>query len=202
MAWHGAGGRIGTVLDRYASLGCVGLWRVAGVALAGPLGHTRTAGARPVAGDARAGCGRRTQVRRPPGRGSEGLPRATPLARRSVTLTRPVGICRHRSAADCDRTTVSPTALAAISRTNSPNEAGLRAPLAFGGPSARRIGRSRRISGQPPSRMARSSPAHCPTIWEPARFGLGHCPPFTSEPSRCPIPVDGHGQATPRRRRR
>jgi hypothetical protein len=54
------------------------------------------------------------------------------------------------------------------------------------GQSARRIGPARRINGQPPSRMARFTPAHCPTIGESARFGPGDCPPFTGERSKCP----------------
>src|SRR5262245_41307395 len=33
--------------------------------------------------------------------------------------------------------------------------------------------------------MDRPAPAHCPTIGEFARFGLGHCPPFTSEQCAC-----------------
>src|SRR5262245_41202466 len=46
------------------------------------------------------------------------------------------------------------------------------------------VGPSRCINGQPPSRIARFTPAHCPTIGESARFGLGHCPPFRSEERR------------------
>ena len=41
--------------------------------------------------------------------------------------------------------------------------------------------------------MARSTPAHRPTIGESARFGLGHCPPFTratcETPERSPRAV-------------
>jgi hypothetical protein len=62
----------------------------------------------------------------------------------------------------------------------------LRGSPAFVGPSARGIGASRRIIGQPPRRMPRPAPAHCPTVGEPARFVLGHGPPFTSERSACP----------------
>src|SRR5262245_752776 len=50
--------------------------------------------------------------------------------------------------------------------------------LAFVGLSPRRSGPIWSINGQVPRRIARLSPAHCPTINEYDRSGLGQCPSF------------------------
>jgi len=111
----------------------------------------------------------------------------------TVTVKRRHGGAGDNELRSAHPLTHPPPALMALPGARSRRRAVSRLPPRFGGPSARRIGPSRRINGQPPSRMARSTPAHRPTIGESARFGLGHCPPFTratcETPERSPRAV-------------